>query len=267
MNAPLRWRAAGSLLAVRATERLQTLRPEMRRRNRAYLRQHPPSLPVPPTRLIAQVAGSPDVRWFLEGGALALESMCDVLATNGRRVEELEAILDFGCGCGRVLRHWPGVSGAALYGTDYNAGLIAWCQAHLPFARVAVNALHPPLAYAAATFDLCYGLSVMTHLPEDLQHAWVDDLTRVLRPGGFLLLTTHGDFYRPHLSPAEGRSYDAGQLVTRHEKVAGTNRCTTFHPPAYIRNALPRGLELLAHLPQGARGNPQQDLILLRKPS
>ena len=33
----------------------------------------------------------------------------DVLRDDGSTIEELEVLLDWGCGCGRVLRHWSGL--------------------------------------------------------------------------------------------------------------------------------------------------------------
>src|SRR5206468_7095832 len=59
-------------------------------------------LPVPPRRLIVRVAGTASTEWFLEGGRLGAETIREVLARQGRPVEELGAMLDFGCGCGRV---------------------------------------------------------------------------------------------------------------------------------------------------------------------
>jgi SAM-dependent methyltransferase len=260
---PALLRARLALLRVRAIERRQALAPATRRQNARYLRRQALEFPVPPEHLIAQVAGSADVRWFLEGGRLALDSIRETLAWHGRDVGALAAILDFGCGCGRVTRHWPGVTRATLNGVDYNAELIGWCQRQLPFGRFAVNRLAPPLDFPDGAFDLIYALSVFTHLPESMQQAWVVEFARVLKPGGLLLVTTHGEYYRPQLTPEERRAFDAGALVTRDELVAGTNLCTTFHPPRYIREILPRGLVLLEHVPMGALGNPHQDIVLL----
>ena len=108
---------------------------------------------------------------------------------------------------------------------------------------------------------------MLTHLPVPIQHAWVDELTRILRPGGLLLVSTHGTRYLDRLSPAERESFERGEVVVRYEEVAGTNLCTAFHPPAYVRERLGLGLELVLEAPEGAKGNPHQDLFLFRKPA
>lgn len=255
-----------SRLHVRTVEMSQAASPLTRWRNSRYLREREVDLPIPPPGLLVRVAGSADVRWFLEGGELARRSITDALGRQGVAPGNLRTILDFGCGCGRVARHWPPVTNAAVTGVDYNPVLVAWCQRNLPFGTFAVNDLAPPLALADASFDLVYALSVFTHLPEPLQDVWLDELARVLRPGGHLLLTLHGEHYRPDLTDDERAAFDRGDLVVRHATVAGTNRCTTFHPPAYVRERMPRGLTLVEHVSEGAAGNPFQDLVLFRKP-
>jgi 2-polyprenyl-3-methyl-5-hydroxy-6-metoxy-1,4-benzoquinol methylase len=221
-------------------------------------------LPLPPAELRIRVAGTAEAGWFLEGGRLAEQSIRAALERAGTSLEERSAILDFGCGCGRVVRRLASLPGA-VHGSDLNADAVAWCRANLGFAQFERNSLTPPLLYRDGQFDLVYTLSVFTHLPLDLEHAWVAELSRILRPGGYLLLTTHGERYLERLRPAEQAAFARGEVVVRFEQVAGTNLCTTFHPAAYVVDTLGRGLELVDAVPEGAHGNPHQDLFLLRK--
>lgn len=222
-------------------------------------------LPLPPAHLRVRVAGTADPGWFVEGGRLGAESVRDALERTGARLEDLASLLDFGCGCGRVTRAWADLGGPAIAGSDHDARAVAWCRENLAFGRFETNGLAPPLAFADESFDLIYALSVFTHLPEELGLAWRDELRRTLRPGGLLLVTTHGGHYRERLDSEERARYDAGGLVVRWEDVAGTNLCSAFHPEAYIRGAFADGFELVEFDPRGARGNPHQDLTLLRR--
>lgn len=221
-------------------------------------------LPLPPPTLIYQVAGTPRVEWYQEGGALAAGSIREAMERNGARLEELGAILDFGCGCGRVIRHWKDLP-ARVHGCDIDPRLVRWCRRHLPFASFAVNGARPPLPYGDAAFDLVYVLSVFTHLPEPAQRPWIDELRRVTRPGGHVLLTVHGEHYRYRLDEEEKRRFDAGELVVQGADSPGLTQCGAFHPPAYVRHVLADGFELVEHVAEGAAGNPSQDIVLLRR--
>jgi SAM-dependent methyltransferase len=216
-------------------------------------------LPLPPPRLRLTVAGTADAEWFLESGRLAAESIRAALPVP---MESLSSLLDFGCGCGRVVRWWRELP-AAVHGSDYNVALVEWCRANLPFASFGENRLEPPLAYEHEAFDLVYALSVLTHLPVGMQRAWLEELHRVSR--SWAIVTTHGDAYRDRLGDEERAQYDAGEVVVRWGEVAGTNLCTTFHPRGALEQLAVEWFEVVEFVPEGAKGNPLQDLYLLRR--
>ncbi|HET9317064.1 MAG TPA: class I SAM-dependent methyltransferase [Vicinamibacteria bacterium] len=226
----------------------------------------PDGLPLPPDRLIQLVAGTADIGWFLEGGARAAASIQATLAAAGAPLEGVRSLLDFGCGCGRVARRWAGLT-ASVHGCDLNPRLAAWCRKNLPFGRFVVNRLDPPLPYDDGAFDLAYALSVFTHLPERSQRAWMDEMHRVIRPGGHLIVTTHGPRYGAGLDASASARFDAGELVVVYADEAGSNACAAYHPEAYVRTHLAPPFEVVAFRPEGALGNPHQDLWLLRRPA
>jgi SAM-dependent methyltransferase len=257
--------------ALHSLGRLRLLRPTYRgyERLRAVGRSGVSAteeLPVPPARLRIRVAGTAELDWFLEGGRLAEEALRTAVARAGTSLEDMTSVLDFGCGCGRVTRRLADLPGE-VHGSDFDAVAVDWCRRNLPFATFTQNELEPPLPFAAGEHDLVYAFSVLTHLPVPIQHAWVDELARVLRLGGLLLLSTHGERYLERLAPPERAAFERGEVVVRFEQVAGTNLCTTFHPPAYVRERLGADLELVDELPEGALGNPHQDLFVFRKPA
>jgi hypothetical protein len=71
----------------------------------------------------------------------------------------------------------------------------------------------------------------------------------------------------PRLSVEERDRFAAGEVVVRWEEVAGTNLCTAFHPPSFVRERLAAGFEPVEFVAQGAKGNPHQDLFLFRRAS
>jgi len=175
-------------------------------------------------------------------------------------------ILDFGCGCGRVTRFWSARNNARIFGTDYNQRLIEWCQRNLPFAEFSANQLTPPLTYRDNQFDLIYAFSVFTHLTEDLQKLWMMELTRVLMPGGHLLLSTHGKSYLHRLTDEERLRFAAGDLVVKNNVSApGSNTCSAYHSAEFVLHRLAGDLQVVDFISEGARGNPHQDLYVLRK--
>jgi SAM-dependent methyltransferase len=237
--------------AFRAYERVVSLRPR-----RPHVVDGPP---LPPRRLMVRVAGTADAAWFLRSGRAAYDAIAAHVP-----LDEVRSVLDFGCGCGRVTRYWSDFAGE-VSGSDVSVKAIEWCRANLPFARFETNALEPPLGFADQSFDLVYALSVFTHLTAELQLRWRDELRRVLRPGGRLLITTHGRSYVPRLDSEERARFERGELVVRWGDVPGTNLCSAYHPERYLRDTFAAGFVFLELEPEGARGNPTQDLVLLRR--
>ena len=236
--------------------------------NARYRREGAPDrLPIPPSDLIFLVAGTADISWFLDAGAMGAATVRDALKRQRIEIQDLGAVLDFGCGCGRVLRYWHSLPKTRVCGTDYNPQLIEWCRENLPFGNFTVNSLSPPLEYRDAEFDLVYAFSVFTHLTEALQVAWMKELARILKPDGHLLISTHGESYARRLNAEERQRFTAGQLVVKNNLSApGSNTCSAYHPAAYVQEKLADGLTVVDFVPEGAKGNPSQDLYVLRRP-
>jgi SAM-dependent methyltransferase len=225
-------------------------------------------LPLPPARLRAQIGPShADPRVFLASGRTQAELIRTLLQEAGTSIDEVDALLDWGCGCGRVLRHWADLEHTHVFGCDINPHMIAWCRENLPFASAAVTELDPPLPYADGSFGLIYAFSVFTHLTEELQHAWMRECARVLQPGGLLLISTMGEYYlsRGRLGPQEVESFRNGNVVVLYDGSPGTSLCSAYHPPAYVQERLAREFEVVDFRPT-AEGGPH-DLHLLRKPA
>ncbi len=162
--------------------------------------------PVPPRRLRART-GAPGLREFVEGGRAAAAELADAAQSAGRPVEQAGAVLDFGCGSGRVLPQLAAKTSASCVGCDVDGAAVEWAARHRPECEWRVSAFSPPLPFAAQAFDLLYSISVFSHLDEALQHRWLAELTRVLAPGGVALLSVHG--------PGAFEEFRSGRVRTR----------------------------------------------------
>jgi len=226
-------------------DRTRLLRPAERLREEwLTIRAHddhlgPDGLPVPPARLRLLVDGrSGDAGRFLHIGARMAETIHAAASAAGNPPEGMAAILDFGCGCGRVARNWAPLEGPEIHGCDYNAELVGWCQGNLPFLLAARNELVPPAPYVAGSFDLVYALSVLSHLDADLQAAWIAEFHRLLRPGGLLVVSVLGSSVRQRLERHERERFDRGELVLQRPRMVGSNLCTAYHPRTYVTDTL-----------------------------
>jgi SAM-dependent methyltransferase len=206
----------------------------------AALPEAPVSTPIPPPLLRVRVGGNPERAAWLAEGASDARLIREMLERNGAAMEEMGAVLDFGCGCGRVARHWAGLQGPEIHGVDVSRAAVRWCQRHLQFMETGRSEADPPLAYPSSRFGFVYALSVFTHLPEGATEKWLAELIRILRPGGFLLFTLHGERFIEDMDPAEAERFRRGEpvIVPRPTVLAGTNSFASFHPPAYVKDRL-----------------------------
>lgn len=173
-------------------------------------------LPLPSSYLMDLVTNGRDPVRFEAAGAADLAAVRQAVRNAGLRLPDGGLrVLDWGCGCGRLARHWASdASGVDLFGCDINPALVAWCRDHLPFGTFAVSPFEPPLAYADGSFDLIYGISVLTHLTFEQHHRWVKEIHRLLKPSGVAVLTAHGPTMFPQILSGARTAYDSGKVRT-----------------------------------------------------
>ena len=109
------------------------------------MRAEEPTVPFPPPNLLSRIGPTPDPRteegreFFESTGRDRKRAIIDLLPDDysfeGKRV------LDFGCGAGRVLRHFvPEASTAEFWGCDLHAPTVDWLSENLsPPMRFFVN--------------------------------------------------------------------------------------------------------------------------------
>jgi SAM-dependent methyltransferase len=230
---------------------------------------------VPDENRRFRVIGNRNLAGFLNTGATDFYRLDAVTrAVAGKRIWEVGPVLDWGVGCGRLARHWPREYATNLIGCDIDHENVSWC-AHNLAGRFVNSDLRPPLPFESATFALVYGISVFTHLKEALQFAWLDELQRITKPGGWVLTTIHGetaiDFFR--LAPVDyvrltEQVNSAGILVgSKNSQLDGHvdhhgEYVNVFHSRDYIGNRWSKYFDVAALIPGYIFTH---DLVVLRR--
>jgi SAM-dependent methyltransferase len=178
------------------------------------------------------------------------------------------SVLDWGCGPGRVVRHMPELLGtqSKVYGTDYNEKSIAWCKNNLSNIDFNLNTLEPSLPYVDGQFDFIYGISIFTHLSEEMHYKWSAELKRVLKKDGILFLTSQGDNFKKIMSPTELAQYNKGELVVRGNVVEGHRTYSAFHPDSFMSSLFANDeiLDVIIQEVKDGKATPQ-DAWVIRK--
>src|SRR3989344_2355970 len=102
--------------------------------------------------------------------------------------EPNDKVLDLGCGNGRLLDLLRDKK-INYIGVDNSAALITLAQKRYPAADFRIgDALK--ISFASNYFDKIYSVAVLHHIPsEELRLEFLEEVKRVLRPGGLLILT------------------------------------------------------------------------------
>ena len=224
---------------------------------------------APPKKLQIRVLGlySPH---FIESGWRTFGIYEQKLAELGFDIHSFRTVLDFGCGCGRLIRAFHQLMPQAkLFGTEIDAEAVQWLNENYPqFGAFSVNGSLPPLPYETERFDLIYGVSVFTHLPETMQVAWLAELHRVAKRGCLLLFTIYNEERHRVLNSSNRAKLASTGFCYIEESVPTTEGLptfyqTAFHSHEYIRRVWGSHFEVINIAPQALESH--SDLVLLRK--
>jgi SAM-dependent methyltransferase len=144
---------------------------------------------MPPSEVHSMARGSVAAG----GSSYYADMVVDALEQTGFSIEAAHAALDFGCSSGRVVR----VLAAAFpqvewHGCDPIPDAIEWAQEHLAGVRFERSPEYPPMAYRDGSFDFVFAISIWSHFSEQAALDWLREAGRVVKPGGRLVLSTHG---------------------------------------------------------------------------
>ncbi len=229
-------------------------------KNKAFKKEYP-NIPLPPDYLMYESFQIDYKKYYLDSREKA-EWIWGMVKPH--MTDTSGNILDWGCGPGRVIRHVPGVAGESFdyYGTDLNEKSIEWCTANLKGINFKRNGLTAELDYPDDHFSFILGISIFTHLSEKLHYEWMTELKRILKTGGVLFLTTHGNNFKSILTEEERKAFENGKLIERAQTLEGHRTYSAFQPKSFMENLFQDGtdFEILEHLerePSGSGAIPQ----------
>ncbi len=235
---------------------------------------HP--LPLPPLDLLQRAGhvGDDDPQGAYLRLGFALRRQIDAILPSdwswkGKRV------LDFGCGAGKVLRHFaPEATEAEFWGCDIHEPSIEWVQRNIcpPFRAFTCRedaGLPQPDGY----FDLIFALSVYTHITDHWAE-WLLEHHRALASDGLLLATFLGEGMSEQLTNEPWREDRIGMNMIRAGNPWDLGGPTTLLSPWWLRAHWGRAFEVLdlwpymapEPRPPAAEDPPMgQGMILLRR--
>lgn len=231
---------------------------------------------TPPENVHTMARGSRAAGGSFYYADLVMEGMQRIGAT----LESGSKVLDFGCSSGRIIRvltaAYPQIK---CYGCDPNDMAIKWINENLEDISSLVSPEEPPLPYSSGTFDLVYAISIWSHFNKAAALRWFEEMKRIIRPGGYLLFTTHGYQSVAHYANKGLRSTETLNEIMRNLYSEGFYFINSFgeagdwgivnpdwgdafvSPEWWLENLCP-SWRVSLFIPGGVEGN--QDLILLQ---
>lgn len=174
-------------------------------------------------------------------------------------------VLDFGCGSGRVLRHFlDEAQSAEFYGCDIHAESIAWAKQHLsPPLHIFGSDEQPPLPFRDDHLDLVWAMSVFTHLT-DTWSSWMLEIHRILKPDGLFIATFMGEGMSEILADEPWDDTRIGMNVLGYGMGWEAGGPMVLHSPWWIEAHWGRAFDILDLRPTGFIGT-GQGVVFMRK--
>jgi len=240
---------------------------------------NPPAMLIDRVRMPSDATDAKKEEGFIESGMKSLGEMERLCAFAGIDLDSPVAVLDWGCGPGRVtlrlIEQHPALN---VTGIDVDEGAIDWLSAQDLDAKFLAIETEPPIPFEDGSFDLCVNHSVLTHIDRPAQRAWLAEIARVLKPGGHFVTSVHGPSVLlqtlenistiPALSERWISQWQSDRFVWAPEdahtgSIHHDGYHTTFQHPATVEELSGYRLETRIVWAQGDLGF--QDMIVLRR--
>jgi 2-polyprenyl-3-methyl-5-hydroxy-6-metoxy-1,4-benzoquinol methylase len=201
---------------------------------------------------------SPDSRaYYRTAGLETVELVRDALAAAGGDLAEAD-VLDFGCGHGRIVRHFAAAA-RSISACDLDHEGVRFCARHLGARPVLGDRDITKVPLEA--YDAIWLGSVITHHPEDVCRTLLSELAGHVRPGGVLVVTSTDERSLDHYVATRDWVGDHAEVIRRdlaergaayvdYPQNSGGSYGLGFQTSAWLDGvAASRGLEQVWHRP------------------
>lgn len=231
---------------------------------------------IPPAHLVAHIGeSSPDFfclsgKTLFDGFRLAAETFC------GKPFHQLQSVLDWGCGPGRIgvhaLNHLAHHDRRQIYhGVDIDHMTVEWAADKIGphFFRSEIN---PPLRYEDGFFEFIFAYSVFTHLDLENQKRWLQELHRICSGNGVIAVTVMSElamfFSQPAAKPDIIRAWKKAGISdsTKNDQlsesgISGNYYRNVWMTKDFIQSKWGQSFDILGLFPNF---HFYQDLVVLR---
>lgn len=128
-------------------------------------------------------------------------------------------VLDIGCGIGRWVNRFQ-TAGARAVGLDWSFAAVQGVHQRLQTPTTQMSVEH--LGFTDESFDAINCVTVLQHLPPQIQRRALEEIRRILKPGGWfcLLEACTRDVSAPHMFPRTREEWAATAQAAGFEVVA-----------------------------------------------
>ena len=146
----------------------------------------------------------------------------------GNKLAPSKTILDFGCGWGRITRFFlKDIYATNIHAIDVDPLIVEVTKQIIPGINVEPCNPSPPLNYENNSMDYVIAYSVFSHLAENVQIEWIREFSRILKPNGLLVVTTHSRNFLDFCKSLIGQEHESNwhkALATAFEDIESVKK-------------------------------------------
>lgn len=153
-----------------------------------------------------------DLDFFTRAKAETLLRLSELVG----RPSELDFV-DIGCGTGETDRFLEGRVGS-LAGVDVAPAMLEQARGRNPWVEYRGYAEGEAVPFPDGSFDVCFAICVLHHVPRRQRPALIEEMRRICRPGGLIAVFEHNPLNPLTRKAVRGCEFDRdAELLTRRE--------------------------------------------------